>query len=246
MKDFFYGFALPFKGISFFYKERSLWKHTIGPWCILTAVYGVIIWLILHLTGKLSAYLSSCLTSCPAFLKALLSGTLTLAALIISSALVLTTLSTLFEIFGGLFFDRMLEDTDERYFHTIHPPLPFKQQLRFTCQGAWFGVKTTVLFIILAVAALFLPLVGQLCLIAIIGFRMGYSFLFAPGFLNGRTLEETTDRFRKQRAAVAGFGICAYLIQLIPFSMPFTLPGIVLGALMLYNGTAPDGSDVKR
>lgn len=240
MKSFFHGAGLALKGVVFFYRERSLWKHAIGPWSLLAGVYGLIIWLILHLTNKLAAFLNTQLADSPEFLRLLLSGSLTFIALLISSVLVLTTLSTFFEIFGSLFFDRMLEDVNERYYNIPPEKVPLKKQLLLICQGAGYGVKTTLLFLFLVIISLFLPFAGQLLLITLIGIRMGYSFIFAPGFLKGETITETTSNFRSRRLEVAGFGICAYLLQLLPFSMPITLPGIMIGALMLYNDKEPE------
>ena len=247
MKRFLSGVYLVFKGIIFFYREKSLWKHTIGPWCFLAALYGALTWLIFFLSGKIALFLNSRLAEYPEFLRNLLSGSLIIAALIISTIVVLTTLSTFFEIFGSLFFDRMLEDADARYYHIIHEKLPLKKQLSFTCQGAWYGIKTTLLFIILTVLAFFLPVAGQILLIVLIGKRMGNSFLFAPGFLRGKSVDEISAAIKKHRPETAGFGICAYLIQMIPFSMPFTLPGIILGAQMLYNGkVCPESKDEAK
>ena len=245
MKDFLHGVCCAFDGIICFYRDKTLWKYTLGPWMILLAVYSGMIFFIIRLSHVLSHYLTSRLANYPEFLRTLLDGGITVIAVILASVVVLTTLSTLFEIFGALFFDKLLEAFEKKYYQAEYPGLPLSTQLKFTLQGAYFGIKSTFLFLFLFILSFFLPLAGQLMLVIIMGMRMAYSLLFAPGFLRGKSVRETQAFFSRRRGEVAGFGIAVYLIQLLPLLLPLTLPGVILGASILYNG-APHSSLLRE
>lgn len=238
MRNFFRGAACVFEGIALFYKDKSLWKFTIAPWLVLLTVYTGVVWSIFYFSNILSLFLTSRMENYPAFLRTLLEGSLTLAATLLAGVIILTTLSTLFEIFGGLFFDRLIEAFEKKYFHTSLPEVPYMTQFRFTLEAAWYGIKSTVLFLILLVSGLFIPAAGQMLLIVVMGKRMGYALLFTPGFLRGRNIAETRQLFRKSSFETAGFGMTVYLLQLIPLLLPLTLPGMILGAVILYNRSA--------
>ena len=143
MKDFFRGACCAIDGIKYFYNDRSLWKHTIGPWLTLLAAYTGITWVIFRLAGTLASCLTARMDNCLAYLKMLLESSLTLVATLLAALIVLTTLSTLFEIFGGVFFDRLIEEFEKKYYNTTFPRVPFSNQLLFTLQAAWFGFDVT-------------------------------------------------------------------------------------------------------
>ena len=241
--SFFKGVFLVFEGISFFYKEKCLWKYTLGPWLLLIFLYTGMVWLMLRMSRLFTAWLSSYLNGWPDFLQGIAAVTITVTAVLFCALLILTTLCTLFEIFGGLFFDKLLEECNRRYYKIPETAVPLKSQLFFAWQGTVYGLKSTLLLCILMIASLLLPVFGQILMVAVMGKRMAYAFLFAPGFLKGKGIDETRKEFKNRKWEVAGFGICVYLIQLIPLSLPFTLPGMVTGALMLYNGKIPEKTE---
>ena len=239
MKNFFHGAFCAFEGINCFYKDRALWKFTTAPWLMLLAVYTGMIWLLIHLSNILSNYLTSRMADYPEFLKSLLEGSLTVIAVVLASVIILTTLGTLFEIFGGIFFDKLLEEFEKKYYRTELSDIPLSRQFEFTLQAVHFGLNTTILFLLFFILSFFLPLAGQILLFIIMGIRMAYSLLFAPGFIRGQSVRETRCFFRNRGTEVLGFGIAVYLIQLLPLLLPLTLPGIIIGASILYNGTPP-------
>lgn len=243
MNQFFHGAACVFEGISIFYRDKSLWKFTFFPWLFLLATYTGVAALILHFSRGLSRFLVSQISSWPEFVRTLLEGSLTLLAVLLAILIIFTTLSTLFEIFGSLFFDRLLEAFEKKHFQTSFPELPLKTQFRFTLEGAWFGLKTTLLFFILLMTS-FIPVAGPILLVIIMGIRMGYALLFAPGFLRAKSIAETRQLLNKRE--VAGFGITAYLLQLVPLLLPVILPGMILGAAILYNASCQQEKKVDR
>ena len=235
MSDFFKGAFCVFRGIACFYKDRSLWKYALKAWGIILIVYIAVLRLIFYLAGVLANYWNARLADYPVFLQKLLSGSLTFAALLFSVLLILTTVSTFFEATGAFFFDALTEDFEKKNYHTVFKKIPFKTQLSFVFQAAAYGFNTFILLLLLLIGGLFLPLAGQVLLVILMGVRMGYSLVFSPGFLRGQSTEETIAFFRSKRLALAGFGICVYLLFLLPFSLPFLLPGAVLGGSILYN-----------
>ena len=243
MSGFFKGCFLVFEGISFFYREKSLWKYTRGPWLILIFLYTGMVWLMLRLSRCFSAWACSYLNGWPDFLQSVVAVTITVTAVLFSALLILSTLCTFFEIFGGLFFDKLLEECNRRYYGIPETAVPLKSQIAFALQGMFYGLKSTLLLCILLIISLIIPVFGQILLVVLMGKRMGYAFLFAPGFLKGKGIDETREEFKNRKWEVAGFGICVYLLQLIPLSLPFTLPGMITGALMLYNGEIPEKAE---
>ena len=235
MSDFFKGALCVFKGIERFYGDRSLWKYALKTWGVIIGVYIFALWLIFHFAGVFADHLNARLADYPAFFQKLLSGSLTLAAVLFSALLILTTISTIFEISGGFFFDGMIEEFEKKSYNTCFEKIPFKRQLAFIFQAAVYSFNTFLLLLLLLVVGIFLLLAGQVLLVIILGIRTGYALLFAPGFLRGKNIRETNDFFRSHRLVPAGFCICVYLLFLLPLALPLFLPGIVLGACMVYN-----------
>ena len=246
MREFIHGASLAIEGILIFYKDRSLWKFTVFPWLLLFAVYTGVIWLIFKLSGRLSLYLTSRMANFPEFLQTLLQGTLTVTAILLAAIIVFTTLSTLFEIFGGLFFDNLIAAFEEKYYKTQLPEVSLVHQIGYAFQGAWFCTKSALLFLLCLAAGFFIPVAGQILLVLVMGMRTAYSLLLAPGFLRDRSVRETRLLFRGRRMEVAGFGTAVYLLQLLPLMLPFTLPGMILGAVILYNNAAPQNNTSDR
>ena len=235
MSDFFKGAFCVFRGIACFYKDRSLWKYALKAWGIMLIVYIAVLRLIFYLAGVLADYWNARLADYPVFLQKILSGSLTLAAFLFSALLILTTVSTFFEASGAFFFDALTEDFEKKRYNTVFEKIPFKNQISFVFQAAVYSFNTFLLLLLLLLGSIFLPLAGQVLLVILMGIRMGYSLVFPPGFLRGRSTDETISFFRSKRLALAGFGICVYLLFLLPFSLPFLLPGAILGGSILYN-----------
>ena len=240
MSGFFKGISFVLKGISCFYNDKSLWKYVAFVWGLLLLFYGACFFLTLQLSHALSERLSTQMEQLPAFLKMFLQGSMTVFLLLITGVAAVTLLSTFFEIFGALFFDRLIERFEEKYYQTQFPSVPLKKQLRFTFEGAWYGIKTTLIFAILLIAGIFLPLILPVLLALVIGCRMANALLFAPGFLRGNGVRETQKLLKGRFSEVAGFGTMVYCLQLLPLLFPLLLPGMILGASMLYNGSEPE------
>lgn len=246
MGKFLRGVSFAFKGISCFYSDKTLWKYVAAPWGLLLLFYGGCFYLTILLSNYLAAHLAPQTEQLPAFLKTLLEGGITLFLLLLTGVAAITFLSTFFEIFGALFFDKLIERFEEKYYGTSFPSLPLKTQIRFTLEGAWYGIKTTLIFAVLLVAGIFLPLLLPVLLALVMGYRMANALLFAPGFLRGKGIRETQRLFRQRFSEVAGFGIAVYCLQLLPLLFPLLLPGMILGASMLYNGTDPENQELMR
>ena len=238
MKGFLKGIIFAFEGINCFSKDRSLWKYVLIPWGLVFLFYAVTLWLVFIFSHALAHRLSVSLTKCPEFLRTLLENSLTVFSLVVTLIAAVTLLSTFFESFGSFFFEKLTERFEEKYFHTEFENVPLKRQILFTFQGMWYGVKSTLIFLLLSVLSFFFPLFIPLQVV-IVGLRMAYTLSFTPGFLHDRDIHETMDEFRNRRLEAAGFGIVVYLLQLVPLLFPLLLPGMILGASMLRRGRVP-------
>ena len=239
MKNFFRGIAFALTGIKIFYSDRKLWKYILPVWGIICLLYIGVIKGTVMLSGKLSELLMPHIQNWPGFLKNLLETGLTAVAVATAVLLAVTTFCTFFEAFGGVFFDKLTENFEKKYFSSEFPAVPFSRQAFFTLQSILFGLKTVVMLLTLSVLSLFLPAVGTVLLFLLMGRRMAKSLIFVPGFLRGKTLDESERGFTGRQAELLGFGAAVYGLQLLPFSLPFTLPGLILGAAMFYNGRFP-------
>ena len=241
MKNFFKGIAFALAGIKCFYSDRTLWKYILPVWIIVSLLYIGLLRGTIILSGKLSAFIVSHAENWPGFLKTLLEAGLTVAAVATAALIVLTTFSTFFEAFGGVFFDKLTEKFEQKYFSSDFPPIPLSRQTAFTLQSLLFCSRTFIMLLVLSLLSLFLPAAGNVLLFVLMGRRMAKSLIFVPGFLRGKSLQESDEMLSGRQAELLGFGIAVYGLQLLPFSLPFTLPGLILGAAMFYSGRFPEG-----
>ena len=231
------GAAAAFRGIAEFYGERNLWKYAIFPLAVTAAVYLLLGWGAHRAGGRLADVLAGFCDGLPEFLRWLESVvrfTVRLAAALLFAALIAVTISTLYELFGWLFFDRMIEEFERARFGRVLPKKSAAFTMRFLRDSCLYGLGTLVWIVLTAILGLFFPVLGQAAAVAIIGWRLGVVYLAAAGYNDNRTLGEVRSLAARHRTAVAGFGITVYLLTLIPFAPIFLLPGLVLGGVLLY------------
>ena len=235
MKRFFYGAGLVFEGISFFYRERKLWKYVAGPVFILIVTYALSIWGILLLSQKLVRYSEALVAGWPEFLRNLISGSLFATALILCAIVIVTTVSTLFEIFGGLFFDALIH----KFVRSQCPEKLGKSDWAFNFKAIVESIiySTNTLFMIIALLLLniFLPVLGQIIGVIVVSYRFGTAYLGMCGFHYRKTMRQTRTLARLNFMPVLGYGLSIYIIFLFPLAVIFTLPGLILGGVRLYD-----------
>ena len=216
-RDFQRGFSYVCRGISAFYKDVSLWKYSIFPLMILAAFYmlllGGAVWLCCHQFN---------------WLKLLLAIALLIAAVL--------SVYALYELCGAPFFDRMLEKFENKNFAFQPEKHPLRFNIVFALQSCHYCCNTLLLTVIMSIAGLFLPFAGVIIAALVIGKRFATAYLAASGFNYFKTLNGTKRILKNHRSVVLGYGVCCYLLFLLPLVPLFVVPGILLGGSLLWHG----------
>lgn len=245
MNDFAEGTGAAFRGIAAFYRDRSLLRYALLPLAVTAAVYLLLGWGA-HWAGRhVADILADFCAALPEYLRWLagvVRFTVMLTTALLFGMVIAVTVSTLYELFGWLFFDRMITEFERKHFGRTLPEKGVAFTLQFLRDSCFYGLGTLFCLVLTALAGLFLPFLGQLAAIALVGFRLGVTYLAAAGYNDRKTLSEIRFRTAQHRMATAGFGITAYLLTLIPFALIFLLPGLVLGGVLLYRSSGMDGS----
>ena len=238
------GAAAAFRGSAEFYGERKLWKYAIFPLAVTAAFYLLLGWGA-HCAGRhLADSLAALCDGLPEFLRwlgSVLRFTVMLTTFLVFGLVIAFTLSTLYELFGWLFFDRMIEEFELGHFGRRLPPKNAAFTMQFFRDSCFYSLGTLFYLLLTALAGLFFPLLGQLAAVVIAGYRIGVVYVAAAGYNDGRNMTELRLWAMRHKLATAGFGITVYLLMLIPFAPVFLLPGLVLGGVLLYRADAPQG-----
>ena len=232
-----------FSGCRAFYCDRKAWKYAVLPLGVMTAVYLLLFWAVLSLSRRGAEALDRCLTGLPgwlAWLPPLVSGLSSLLGVLFALLAMGITVSALYEMFGGLFFDSLIEYHDGKQYGFSPGRQSLKRNLKYCLDSLLFGVKTSLLFVFLFILSLIFPVGGQLLLAVSMGYCAGIAYMLTPANLRGLTLADMRARLGGRRSAVLGFGLTAYLLLLIPFAVLFLLPGLVLGGADLVNRELAD------
>ena len=238
LKDFVSGVNIFYRGVSAFYGDKSLWRYAALPFLCTCAACAMLFYAA-YLAGKWGAGVvanwTSGLPEYLAFLSGIASGAAVLAAFLIAAVIAISLLGVLYECFGGLFFDALIEKFSGRYYGTTEVKRDFRFDLDFILASAGYGIKTLLLSLPLMLLALLLPIAGQVIFVVVMGYRFGICYPAAAGYCRGKSFRESKQLLRPQKYVVAGFGISAYiLLMLLPLSVIVLLPGIVLGGVILF------------
>lgn len=226
-------------GIKYFYSDRQLWKFIIPVWGIMLLFYILLLWGTFEVSQMTAEYAVSHIGKWPDFLRVFLKFSIAATIIIASLVLVITTFCTFFEAAGGMFFDKLAAAFEQKYYLNEFAEIPFHRQLFFTMQSVWFGIKSVIWLMFLIIVGFFLPIIGPLLLMIIMGRRMALSLIYPVGFLRGMNIRKCNEVLYGRNTELLGFGIAVYLFQLLPFSLLLTLPGLILGAVIFYHGRMP-------
>lgn len=250
IRDFADGAACVWRGCRAFHRDRAvLWQYAVLPMLILLGVYALLFWGIFAVTGLVMERVVAQITELLAWcgntqwlangVAWLIRGVVMVASLFLAAV----SLSTLYEVFGGVFFDAMIDKFESRNYGTTAPEISFRQNIRFLLESIFYGLRNFVILLVLLLLSL-LTVAGVILPPLIMGYLLGVSYMISSANRNGMGLKELRYLSRKRRALVLGYGVTAYLLLMIPFLAVFFLPGLVLGGSVLFNekltGTAPD------
>ena len=211
MKDIFNGISYVFKGIRAYYSDTSLWKYGFLPFLGLVIFYFIIFFL------------------CFYFLKGLVFWLVFLSLVLIFVPL---TLSLLYELAGGIFFDLLIAKYAEK--NSLLPPPQIKGRfLHFIADTVRFNIKSILLMILLIPASLVLPLAGQILVFLYLGNRNGKVWLLPALYFYGKTYETSKAKLKERGLLITSFGTTLIFLLSMPFAALFLLPSLALGGLML-------------
>ncbi len=237
VRELFQGAALTFEGIKLFYLDKSLWKYAVAPLLPVLVVYLFLGYAAVWAVRVFSAYMSDLCAELPKVLQLLAtaaSGASCLIVFLIFLLIVIICTSTLYELFGGLFFDALLE----RFAGNLCPEKLQKSSWHFNVQAIvdsiFYSSGTLLLIIGCFILSMILPVIGHIIGIVIISYRFGVSYLAMTGFHCAGTLRQTRQMARSRYMLVMGYGASIYLIYLFPLAVLFMLPGIILGGVLVY------------
>lgn len=236
-KDFFAGFECAVQGIKIFFRDRTLWKYAAFPMLIVLLCYALIACAAVVFTDWAMNVMADKLAALPGFLQWLIQmfcgvGWLVMAGLLL--VLAVYSITTLYEIFGGLFFDAMVEKYEAKYNGFQAPAKGVGFNLLFMWESMIYSVNTLIIMIIASLVAALIPVVGHIFMVWVMGVRFASAYGAVAGFNRSFTFRKTVALMKKFPAECAGFGISAYLLTLIPGGILIFLPGLVIGGVLLF------------
>lgn len=232
LKDFLTGSGYVFRGCRQFYGDRTAWKYCILPVGLLLVFYIFLYAGVFCVTGILvERVIASCerLPEYLAWLEVCIRWGIWLGSSLAFFFLLAGTVTTMYELLGGLFFDGLTDYYERKTFHTEPAENGWRAQLNLTVSAAFYAFRTLVFLFLLLPVNLFLPLLGQVLTVVIMGYCLGVSSMMSSAGRNGIRMADLRRAARKRRVVVMGFGATAYLLLLIPFVTLFLLPGLVIG-----------------
>lgn len=236
-RDFFQGAAFVFRGIRAFYCDGKAWKYTVLPMLLLLLLYWLVYRWITNTAERLGNSVSDALSGLPSWLLWLQDCTvflISVSGVVAAMLLLALTVSTMYEIAGGFFFDPLVSYREKQRSGLEPCKLTTAQNIRNILDSIFWGIRTALLFLLFFLLSFFLPLIGQILLVIVMGHRIGQSYLIVPGFNRGMTVAGVQKISRVRYAMTAGFGVTVYLLFLIPFAPLLLLPGIVMGGADLF------------
>lgn len=232
------GIGCALNGIREFFSHRDLWKYAALPLLVVLLVYALLGGLGVWAVTVISAFLEKSAAELPSYLQwipDLGNGVTAVMIFIFFWLIIVLSVGTLYELFGGLFFDRLIEKySRDRAFLSLST-----NSRRFEMQAVYDSCRYSLntLFILLGTFFLniMLPVVGPLLSFLLISYRLGVAYLAVAGFRYGRTLLITRQMAQCNCASTLGYGIMLYFLFTIPLAVLIFLPGLVTGSVLLYN-----------
>lgn len=236
--DYLKGMSYIGQGLRVFFHDKASWRYAFLPLSLLFFVYFFLFWGIIGLSHYFADKISQAMTSLPGWLSWLgnvISGLSYLAGTIAALLILGTTVCTVYEIFGGWFFDSLVDHYETRKYGPRQTKTTWTANLKYCVESILLGIQTAVVFCCLFFVSLFFPIFGQIVLVICMGHFLGLSYIFCPANRNGVTLAGLKKIAGKKTFVILGFGITCYLLLMVPFAALIILPGLVLGGAELFN-----------
>ena len=238
IRDFIKGVSYLFCGIRIFFHDRGSWKYALFPWCFLAVIYFITFRIIAGLTNCFSEKIDQLMSNLPAWfswLAGLICGLSHFLGIIAGILILGMTVGTLYEMFGGFFFDSLVDHYETGKYGPRPVVITWKSSLKYSIESFLFGIRTALAFCGLFIISLFFPVIGQILLIISMGYFFGLSYIICSANRNGRTIGQLKKAAGKRIFIILGFGVSAYFLLMIPLAAIIFLPGLVLGGSELFN-----------
>ncbi len=229
------GYAL--RGIKEFFRWPRLWGYALIPLVSVTIVFFLICrcvmaWLVRPAGEWLQAWVVGWAGET--------AGEIVLCCLLVSATLLLFLLSAaikndLYELFGSLFFARMVRRYEELVYHRPDPRLSLGEEAVQTLSCVVYAAVTLVLALVFFVLGFLLPGVAQVLTVLVLGRRYGIGYCAEAGFNRRLSLSALQRQFRGRRLVLYGFGTMCFLILLVPLVSTLFIPGLCIGGTILVN-----------
>lgn len=235
-KDFFYGVFCTLKGIKIFYSTPKLWKYALIPLLIVLLIYWSLVWSGIYLAKKLSGVIEGWFQSLPEnwqWVGSLTGGMTAVMVFIIFWITLMLFVSTLYEVFGGVFFDRLITRFESISRNKDLPEPGWRFEMRAFFDACFYAIMTLLLILPCLLLHL-LPYIGVFLIAIIFSYRYSISYLAMTGFRHGMLIPDTKKLAAKNFALIMGYGISVYLFLQLPFVVILFLPGIILGNVLVF------------
>ena len=236
--DLVFGAECVFRGLRIFYSRPRLWPYALPPLVCVLLLYGGVFALI-HF--KAAPALADWLTgidfpSWLSWLQTALETGLTAILWIASALILLICLGSIYEMFGGILFDYLLEAFEKKAF----PERPgggqtIRETVVLTCGMATFAVVSAIKMLFLLFLSFLIPVVGPLVFFLYSGGVYGVSYLSGSAIRQSAGIRVLKRQVARNRLAVLGFGCTANILLMIPFFILILMPGLVIGGSILYH-----------
>ena len=243
MKDFLRGFTYVLMGCREFYGDKRAWKYAAIPLSVIFIFYLLAFWGIFHVSGECADTINTWLSGLPSWLlwlHSLINGLSYFFGVIISLVLLGTTVCIFYEIFGGLFFDSLVEYYERKNFAIVPRGFSIKSNVKYCFDSLFFGLHISIFSLLVFIIGFLFPVVGQFLFITIMGYYTGISYMICSSCNSGLSIAKLRTVAKKKTEVILGFGITAYVLLLIPFATIVVFPGLVLGGANLFNRELKD------
>ena len=241
--DLMYGAECVFRGLRIFYSRPRLWPYALPPLVCVFLLYGGVLALIhFQAAPALESWLTGVqFPSWLSWLQTALQTGLTAILWIASALILLICLGSIYEMFGGILFDYLLEAFEKKAF----PERPgggqtIRETVVLTCGMATFAVVSAIKMLFLLFLSFLIPVVGPLVFFLYSGAVYGVSYLSGSAIRQSAGIRVLKRQVARNRLAVLGFGCTANILLMIPFFILILMPGLVIGGSILYHGKLMD------
>lgn len=238
VEDFTYGAECVFRGMRIFYTRPKLWPYALPPiLCVLLLYAGVMAAIFLFVVPWSQSWFQG--LSFPdwlSWLHTVLNICLTVILFLAGALLMLVCLGAVYEMFGGLLFDYLLDAFEKEDFPG-HPAanLTISRTICLSCGFVFYAIMSALIMLLLLPVSFLIPVAGPILFFMFSSIVYGVSYLSGSSIRQGAGIRTLKKQMAGKRFIVLGFGATANFLLMIPFFILVLMPGLVIGGSILYH-----------